>query len=366
MTHRLRSLAAAALLLSLIAACSAGRGTSSGQAASPTTSDAVVACPETPEPETDDVTAWRGQQDPSLFPSIIDPGGTLVCGENRMMFSFLDASGVPIASPDRTVQVDLFDLGLDSESPALSTTAEFIWAIEGEVGVYIANVAFPASGLWGAQFTTSLAGAEPEVIRVPFDVRSERSVIGVGDRAPASDTPTLADVGGDISKISTDDAPVPAFYETSVADALAEHRPFVLAFATPKFCATAQCGPTLDRLKPIAAANPGVTFINVEPYELEDVEGQLQPVLSGDPPALTPTATTAEWGLPSEPWVFVVDRDGIVRGSFMLIFGDEELSAAVEEVAGPPPASPGPSSAASPGPSSAASPQASSAASPSP
>jgi hypothetical protein len=34
----------------------------------------------------------------------------------------------------------------------------------------------------------------------------------------------------------------------------------------------------------------------------------------------------------SEPWVFVVDRDGIVTSSLMLIFSDEELDAAVAAV----------------------------------
>ena len=89
-----------------------------------------------------------------------------------------------------------------------------------------------------------------------------------------------------MTKISTDTNPDPAFYKTSVADAIAEKKPFILVFATPKFCKSAQCGPTLDQLKPIAAANPGVTFINVEPYELKLVDGQLQPVLdaNSDPP----------------------------------------------------------------------------------
>ena len=56
----------------------------------------------------------------------------------------------------------------------------------------------------------------------------------------------------------------------------------MLIFATPKFCQTAQCGPTLDLFKPIAAAHPEVTFINVEPYKLQVVEGQLQPVLDAN------------------------------------------------------------------------------------
>jgi hypothetical protein len=34
----------------------------------------------------------------------------------------------------------------------------------------------------------------------------------------------------------------------------------------------------------------------------------------------------------SEPWVFVVDRQGIVRGSFGLIFSDAELTGALDAV----------------------------------
>ena len=49
----------------------------------------------------------------------------------------------------------------------------------------------------------------------------------------------------------------------------------MLVFATPKFCTSAQCGPTLDKIKPFAAQYPGVTFINVEPYKLKLVDGVL-------------------------------------------------------------------------------------------
>lgn len=334
MTHR--RLLVTAIALALVAgACGAPAGSSDSHSpsAGPGSSPSGgTGCAATPEPASDIVSAWSGTQSPSVYPQIIDPGGTIVCGQNRLMFSFLDAANVPIASPDRTVTVALYDLGKDPALAAVSATAEFIWAIPDQVGVYVANVDIPTSGLWGAEFTTAVADAAPETIRVPFDVRSTRTVVSVGDPAPASDTPTLADVGGDVAKLSTDDEPVTAFYETSVAEALTANEPFVLIFATPKFCASAQCGPTLDRVKPIAATHPGVTFINVEPYQLQDVDGQLQPILTGDPPALTPAPATDEWRLPSEPWVFVVDREGIVRSSLMLIFGDEELEAAIAAV----------------------------------
>lgn len=81
-----------------------------------------------------------------------------------------------------------------------------------------------------------------------------------------------------------------------------------------------------------ASSRSRPTIINVEPYQLDDIDGQLQPVVSVDPPMLTPTAVTREWGLSTEPWVFVVDGDGIVTASFPLIFSKDELDAALAAV----------------------------------
>jgi len=141
----------------------------------------------------------------------------------------------------------------------------------------------------------------------------------------------LLDVAGDVAKISTDSEPDTAFYETSVADALAAKKPFVLVFATPKFCQTKTCGPTLDKVKAVAAKHPGVTFINVEPYLLEDVDGQLQPKLDAKG-NLQAVPATVDYGLLTEPFVFVVGGDGIVKASFELIFTPAEIDAALQDL----------------------------------
>jgi hypothetical protein len=328
MTRVLRPVILCALLLA-VTACTGGTGVASPSVASPS---GGATCATTPPPQGTPEGWDVSAQTPSVYPQIINPSGTIACGPTRLMFSFLDAQNVPVATPDRTVEVKVFDLGADPSTPVDETTAEFIWAIEPRVGVYVADLDLPTAGTYGIEFTTAAGTASPEVIRAGFDVQPTSRVVAVGDNAPPSDSPTLADVGGDVSKISTDPDPVPAFYETSIADAIAAKEPFVVAFATPKFCATQQCGPTLDRLKPIAAKHPGVTVINVEPYQLESTANGLQPVTSGDPPQLTPAQATVDWRLPTEPWVFVVDRNGVVTDSFMLIFSDEELDAALTAV----------------------------------
>jgi hypothetical protein len=267
---------------------------------------------------------------PPIYPLVIANTGELTCGANRFLFSFLDAKNNVLSKPDRTAKVALYDLGRDPAKPVATADGTFIWAIQNERGVYVANVTLPEAGTYGAEFTTSVGGGAPETIRATFSVDATTSLVRVGQPAPSTKTPTATDAGGDLTHISSDPTPDPAFYKTSEDQALASHQPFVLIFATPKFCQTAQCGPTLDRIKPFVAKYPTVEFIHVEPYQLQFQNGALQPVMTNN--QLTPTSVTNTWGLSSEPWVFVVDRQGIVRGSFGLIFSDAELTAALDAV----------------------------------
>ena len=324
---RLPLVTAIVAVLLVGAACA---GSASSPTSLPQSPDASAACPTAPEPAADTLADWdpSGQR-PTVVPIIVS--SRQVCGENRFLFSFLQDNR-PAAAPDRTVSVAFYDLGRDPSTPASTFDAEFVWAIEGDRGIYVSNTTFTASGRWGVEFTTEAPGSASETIRVQFDVHPDSPTVAIGDPAPRSDTPTVDDVDGDLARISTDDDPVAAFYETSVADALDAGEPFVLVFATPKFCTSAQCGPTLDRIKPVAAAHPEVAFINVEPYLLEEVDGQLQPVLD-EANQLQAAPATQEWGLLTEPWIFVVDDDGVVRGSYELIAGEAELERALADLA---------------------------------
>lgn len=327
--HGFGTLAAAAGLVIFLAACTPAQpgGAASGTAPAGPAGSGSAACQSAPAVR-DELQGWGPPASaPELTPFLIASPGQLVCGPNRVLFTVLDKDGRPAGAPDLTVEVKVFNLGRDAATPIATTNGSFIWAIEGERGIYTTNVDFPESGRYGAEFT--VGGGAP--VRLTFDVQPSSAVIKVGDRAPASKTPTLASVGGDLSHISTDAAPDPAFYQTSVDQAIAEHKPFVLVFATPKFCTSAQCGPTLDKLKPYVAKYPTITFINVEPYKLKLVDGELQADVDASNQLQT-APVTDEWHLFNEPTVYVVDRDGIVRANFELIFSDQELTAALDAV----------------------------------
>lgn len=316
----------------MIVGCSTPGGSTSPTAAnaSPAGSGSA-ACTTAPTPP-DNLEGWGPPgAAPEIVPLIIASAGQLVCGPNRVLFTMLDPEGRPIGAPDRSAKVAIYNLGRDPSTPIATVDGAFVWAIEDERGIYILNTTFPEAGRYGAEFTTAAGGGTPNVVRLTFDVQPTSAVVKVGDPAPASKTPTLADVGGDATQISTDASPDPAFYETSVDQALAAKQAFVLVFATPKFCASAQCGPTLDRIKPYLVRYPEITFINVEPYKLKLVDGVLQPDTDANGQLQT-APVTDEWHLFSEPAVYVVDREGIVRGAFELIFSDAELTAALDAV----------------------------------
>lgn len=266
----------------------------------------------------------------AVIPVIIS--SQLAVGENRLVFSFVDpATHQPVGSPDLAASVSFIAPGATEPTPAVP--GEFIWAIEGSRGEYIAHATFAAAGDWKAIFVVGPQGGAKQAIGVPFSVVLKRTVVWIGDHAPASATPTLSDVGGDVHHISTDPTPDPSFYRVSVAQALAAHTPFILVFATPAFCQSAQCGPTLDFVKQAkAAAPPSVAFINVEPYILKFTDGRLQPVLDAQG-NLQPTDVSNAWGLPSEPWVFAVDGNGIVQAAFEGVVSQGELSGAIKAIA---------------------------------
>jgi hypothetical protein len=328
-TSQVAALAALALLL---VACSGGANpTPSTPAPAGPSGSAEALCERAPDP-TSLPDSWdTASQSPAVIPFIVT--NRIVCGQARIVFLFLDDAQRVVSSPYRTATVAFYDLASNPDTPVTTSEGEFVWAIPDERGMYVVNADLPHAGIWGAEITTEAPQVPTEKIRMTFEVADSTPTVQVGDPAPASDTPTAANVDGDLSRISTDEHPVPAFYETSVAEALAAHKPFVLIFATPKFCTSEQCGPTLDSIKPIAEAHPDVTFINVEPYVLEYTDGQLQPVLDANE-QLQAAPATDEWGLLSEPWIFVVDGDGIVRGSFEGIVGEAELERALADVEG--------------------------------
>jgi len=309
-------LAATLALSVLAAACSAGPAVSPTPAASPTP------------------VSYAGWPPNATFPLIPVPvSSELVVGPNRLLVNLLDAAtNTSVASIDHPVELRLYDLAADAANPAVTADGTYLATIPQLPGIYRAHVTLDRAGAWGLEAILDPGTASARTGRFIFDVRQTGTSPAIGAAAPSGETPTATDAPG-IAAISTDEDPDPDFYTTSISDALAAGEPFVVVFATPAFCRSATCGPTLDLVKTAAADfKDRLTFIHVEPYQLQMTDGHLQPVLDANNNPI-PVQAVTDWGLPTEPYVFVVDASGKVSAKFEGLVSPEELSAAFAAVA---------------------------------
>jgi hypothetical protein len=208
------------------------------------------------------------------------------------------------------------------EQPILETVATFepVGVEGGEQdpgvrGLFVAELDVPSPGRYWL-VAEPVGGLRIQGLGT-IDVKQASTSPAAGARAPASDTPTLADAP--IEQLSTATKAVPELYRHSVAGSLRGRVPFVLAFATPKFCASRTCGPTVDVVDAVRRET-GVRAIHVEVYEDNDPDKGVNRWME-------------EWNLPSEPWVFVIDGDGRIAAKFEGSVSVDELTRAVRSTA---------------------------------
>jgi hypothetical protein len=292
-------------LLVLLGIVGAACGSSDGGETDPAAEDAGSSSPFSSD-----------LSDAEVYPVFIS--SEIVVGDNRFLVGLLDDNDAPIGDPDVKVDIAFYDFEESSEEAAFEEPAGFVWIDESAGrGVWVGYPEFSHAGEWGAEVFIS-GGGYDEAIKGSFEVAETGTTPAIGAPAPPSDTPTADDVKS-LDEISTDEHPDPRFYEVSIKEAVESGKPFVVVFATPEFCSSAVCGPTLDDVKKVAKDFPKITFIHSEIYENLD-------------PTQPPVPAVREWGLPGEPWVFVVDADGKVSAKFEGSASPEELRDALTKL----------------------------------
>jgi len=241
-------------------------------------------------------------------------------GNVRVAFLVIDSRAKPVSRPHAQVWVGT---SLDSR-PLLTTEAPL-------EPIGIPGKSEAASGgvteIYVARFRIAKPGtytivAQPEGAPIQgfaiLKVAKRPQAPAIGDRAIPSRTPTLASTHGDLAALTTASPPDRPLLRYSVADSLKAHAPFVLVFATPKFCTSRTCGPVVDVAEAVEKrfARRGVRFIHVEIYQDNN-------------PAQGFNRWVKEWRLPTEPWVFLVGRDGRIKARFEGSVSVAELAAAV-------------------------------------
>ncbi len=256
-----------------------------------------------------------------------------VMGENRFPFALASFEGEPLADAD--VSVSFYYLR-DSEWEFRFRREADYREVEGVTphlhddgflhkhldvrGQYVAKVNFQSTGVWQARFSLSVdEESAPTVGDLAFNVLTEPTAPGVGEPAPPIETPTIHDVAS-IDEIETRDPP-DDMHDLSVAQALKQEKPFVVVWSAPMFCTSAICGPVLDSAVRVQEKlGDRVNFIHIEPWDLK---------IAREEGRLIPIREFTEWGLTTEPWIFVVDARGIVFERFEGLVTDGELGKAV-------------------------------------
>ena len=257
----------------------------------------------------------------------------LAPGENRLLLSLVDAGGFPLGGPGWNLSAESFNLTADGCTP-LATKIEipFTWSIKDLRGFFIGPAEIPAGT---EELGLSISGTDAigaaVSIRFAAQVWPEGIALRPGDAAPTVATPTVATSGHGLAGISTDASPLARLYQYSAADLLAAGTPFVMVFASPAFCVSQACGPTMDVVKAAAERHPGALIIHVEPYIMEWNGERMIPTLDANM-HLQPNGAASAWQLPVEPWIYTVDSNGIVIHSFEGVIGAAELDAAIKEI----------------------------------
>src|SRR5665811_2287038 len=186
--------------------------------------------------------------------------------------------------------------------------------------VYSAEVDFPSEGEWRI---AALVKQDDEIVATLLpsaEVGQFKGVPKVGEKAPMIHTPTVDDVGGDPSEVTTR-LPPDTQNRVDYADALGKE-PILLLFATPQFCQSRVCGPVVDVAEQLKDQyGDEAAFIHMEIYNDNDPSKGVRPQVRA-------------FRLPSEPWLFAIDRRGIIRAKVEGAFGVERMTQVVKEVTG--------------------------------
>jgi hypothetical protein len=244
-----------------------------------------------PQPFRTLVSTLRSKPGLQVFPGA---GDLIARTEQRFPFGMTDLQGTAVLA-DARVWVGQGRLAT-GPFPASAQRYAHLEHAGDPHGFLVATIPVPAPGL--AWVMAQANGRYGFSAIQPLSVPAARAV---GQRAIPVATPTIGHPRG-VKTVCTRRPPCP-MHGLRLDEALRARKPVVFTIASPLLCTSRTCGPVLDEVIDVRArSGKRALFVHAEPYKGDTAT------------ALSPTATA--WRIPSEPWVWVIDRTGVVRARF--------------------------------------------------
>jgi hypothetical protein len=256
----------------------------------------------------------------------VDQTTLLAYGTIELTFTHLDepeASADPPSVTARFLPLPGQDIDPAAPGPRFVSGAE-------ATGVYGSpDVTFGQPGFWEVTVTATVDGQHHSTTAA-FEVHERSDIPAVGDPAPRTRQPLAGDPHVGPRSIYSragpgQPIPVPGLHDITIADAIDAGLPVMVVISTPTYCVSRFCGPITDIIYDLALRHRGdMAFVHLEVWA--DFENQRL------------NSAALEWIAPTdrtnggEPWVFVIDRHGIISHRFDNVATDAELQQSIRDV----------------------------------
>ena len=249
----------------------------------------------------------------------------MAVGVNRIMFGVVTREGMPVLGVTSEVAAYFLVPEQDARELKDEATASFVIWPTSVGGVFAVEFNLDVAGAYEIDINFTANDGTPIFAQTSFLVKEEPSTPAIGSPAPASVTHTAA--GADnLSHITSSPEPDPDLYLLSVHEALLQDKPLVIVFATPAYCVSATCGPQVGELSKVKESlGDRANYIHVEVFEDPHL-------LKGERATGDRVPAVDEWGLPTEPWTFIIDSQGLVRAKFEQFTTADQIEAKLLEI----------------------------------
>jgi hypothetical protein len=196
-------------------------------------------------------------------------------------------------------------------------------------GVYEAeNVTFDAPGVWSVLVTADISGAGNLMARKAFLVETKPALPAPGQPALRTENLTIHSKGVPLAAIDSQasiDGSIPDrnLHEWTIADAIAQHKPVLVVFATPVYCISRFCGPVTDAVEELSKRYPDrAVFIHVEIWRNHN-KGVIN-------------KAAADWLYRNrdltEPWLYLIGANGTILDRWSSLFDVEEVAKELQQL----------------------------------